>query len=259
MKTSKKLEGSYMTVGGKDDIDGLKEIGKIVALTISEMKNQTRAGMTTKELDEIGGRFLRRYGAVSAPKITYNFPGNTCISINHEVAHGVPGNRKIQEGDLINIDVSAELNGYFADAGHSFQIPLYNPSVTRLCQYTHNTMMKVISSLKHGVRLNEIGRIIQNEARKGGYKVITDLCSHGIGRSLHEAPEDILPIYDKHDKRVLKEGMVITVEPFLSTGAEYTVVSSDGWTLCVPDNSLCAQYEHTIIITRDQPIITTIA
>ncbi len=248
-----------MTVGGKNDIDGLKEIGKIVALTISEMKRQTRVGMTTKELDDIGGRFLKNYGAVSAPKATYNFPGNTCISVNHEIAHGIPGDRKIQEGDLINIDVSAELGGYFADAGHSFQVPLYNPTLTRLCQHTHNTMMKVISSLRHGVKLNEIGRIIQSEARKSGYKVIMNLCSHGIGRSLHETPNDILPYYNKDDKRVLKEGMVITIEPFLSTGAEYAVESPDGWTLSVPDNSFCAQHEHTIIITRDQPIITTVA
>ncbi|GGH86229.1 methionyl aminopeptidase [Pullulanibacillus pueri] len=248
-----------MTVGGKEDIEGLKKIGKIVALTISEMKRQTRIGMTTKELDEIGGRFLKSHGAVSAPKVTYNFPGNTCISINQEVAHGIPGDRKIREGDLINIDVSAELGGYFADAGHSFQMPLFNPSLTRLCQHTYNTMMKVISSLKAGVKVNEIGRIIQREARKGGYKVIMNLCSHGIGKSLHEAPEEILPFYSKDDKRVLEEGSVITIEPFLSTGAEYAVESSDGWTLRLPDKGFCAQHEHTIIITRDQPIITTIA
>ncbi|GGE27499.1 methionine aminopeptidase [Pullulanibacillus camelliae] len=248
-----------MTVDDKEDIDGLKEIGKIVALAIREMKRQTRVGMTTKELDDIGGHFLRSHGAVSAPKLTYDFPGNTCISINQEVAHGIPGNRKIQEGDLINIDVSAELGGYFADAGHSFQVPLYTPALTRLCQHTHDTMMKVISSLRAGVRLNEIGRMIQREARKGGYKVIMNLCSHGIGKSLHEAPDNILPFYSKDDKRVLEEGAVITIEPFLSTGAEYVVEGSDGWTLCLPNKGFCAQHEHTIIVTRGQPIITTIA
>jgi methionyl aminopeptidase len=248
-----------MTIGSQKDIDGLTEIGKIVALTISEMKRHTRVGMTTKELDNIGEIFLNSRGAVSAPKTTKNFPGNTCISINREIAHGIPGNRKIQAGDLINIDVSAERGGYFADAGHSFQMPPYNSSLTRLCNYTHNTMMKVISSLKHGVKLNEIGRIIQTEAEKGGYKVINNLCSHGIGKSLHEAPTDILPVYNKHDKRVLKEGMVITIEPFLSTGADYVVEQSDGWTLCLPDSSFAAQQEHTIIITKNQPIIVTVA
>lgn len=127
----------------------------------------------------------------------------------------------------------------------------------QLCQYTHQTMMKVISSLKHGVKLNEIGRIIEIEAKKGGYNIIKNLCSHGIGKSLHESPTEILPFYNKHDKRVLKEGMVITIEPFLSTGAGYAVEQSDGWTLSVPDNSYVAQHEHTIIITKNQPIILT--
>ncbi|MBP3963057.1 type I methionyl aminopeptidase [Paenibacillus lignilyticus] len=248
-----------MTIGSQNDIDGLKEIGKIVALTINEMKHHARVGMTTKELDEFGGRILKRHGAMAAPKSVYNFPGNTCISINREVAHGIPGNRKIQPGDLINIDVSAELGGYYADAGHSFPMPTCNPALTHLCQYTHDTMMKVISSLKHGVRLNEIGRIMEGEAALGGYTIIKNLCSHGVGKSLHEAPTEILPFYNKHDKRVLKEGMVITIEPFLSTGADYAVEQQDGWTLCVPDNSFTAQHEHTVIITKNQPIIVTVA
>ncbi|MHA6532139.1 type I methionyl aminopeptidase [Paenibacillus sp. BAC0078] len=246
-----------MTIGSQDDIDGLKEIGRIVAMTINEMKSHARAGITTKELDEIGGQFLKRHGAVPAPKATYNFPGNTCISVNHEIAHGIPGNRIIQPGDLVNIDVSAELGGYYADSGHSFPIAPYEPSLMRLCQYTHDTMMKVISSLKAGVKLNEVGRIIESEAEKGGYTVIENLCSHGVGRSLHESPSEILPVYNKHDKRRLKEGMVITIEPFLSTGARYADEQGDGWTLCVPDNSFVAQHEHTIIITKDQPIILT--
>ncbi|NBD25508.1 type I methionyl aminopeptidase [Paenibacillus glycinis] len=248
-----------MTIGSQNDIDGLKEIGRIVAWTISEMKRQARAGMTTRELDDIGGRILEKHGAVPAPKSTYNFPGHTCISVNHDIAHGIPGNRKIGPGDLINIDVSAELGGYFADAGHSFTMPACDPSLTRLCQYAHDTMMKVISSLKHGVKLNEIGRIIQSEAEKGGYNVIKNLCSHGVGKSLHESPTEILPYYNKHDKRVLKAGMVITIEPFLSTGAGYAVEQRDGWTLTVPDNSFVAQHEHTIIITEDRPIIVTVA
>ncbi len=248
-----------MTIGSQQDIDGLKAIGKIVAMTISEMKRQTRVGMTTKELDHIGGELLHKHGAVPAPKTTYNFPGHTCISVNHEVAHGIPGDRIIQPGDLINIDVSAELGGYYADAGHSFPLSPYEPSLVRLCQHTHHTMMKVISSLRHGVKLNEVGRMIEHEAHQGGYHVIRNLCSHGIGKSLHEAPQEILPVYNKHDKRVLKEGMVITIEPFLSTGAEFVVEQPDGWTLRVPDNSFVAQHEHTIIITKDQPIIVTAA
>lgn len=248
-----------MTISGQRDIDGLKEIGKVVALTIKEMKRHTRVGITTKELDDIGAAFLEKHGAVSAPNKVYKFPGHTCISVNSDIAHGIPSNRKIQPGDLINIDVSAELGGYYADAGQSFHIPPYDASLVRLCEYTHNTMMGVISSLKHGVKLNEIGRMIQLYATVGGYNVIQNLCSHGVGKSLHDAPTDILPVFNKHDKRVLKEGLVITVEPFLSTGAGYVVEQPDGWTLRVPGGGLAAQHEHTIIITKDQPIIVTVA
>lgn len=248
-----------MTVQNQEDIQGLKEIGRVIALTIKEMKDCARVGMTTRELDEIGGQVLKKHGAKSAPKTTYGFPGETCISINHVVAHGIPGDRIIQAGDLVNVDVSAELGGYYADAGHSFTMPPHDPALSRLCEYTYSTMMKIISSLKHGVRLNEIGRMIQTEAAKGGYKAVKNLCSHGIGKSLHEAPKEILPFYNKHDHRVLKEGQVITIEPFLSTGAEYVEEHSDGWTLFVPDNSYVAQHEHTIIITRDQPVIVTVA
>ena len=245
-----------MTVGSQKDIDKLTKIGKIVATTIQEMKDRTIAGMTTKQLDEIGGSILKRYGATSAPK-EINFPGYTCVSINHSVAHGIPGDDVIKPGDLINIDVSAQLDGYYADSGQSFQLTPSNTKITRLCNYTYQTMIKVISSLKAGVRTNQIGRIIESEAKKGGYKVIQNLCSHGIGKALHEEPVEILPYYNAMDKSVLKNGQVITIEPFLSTRADYVVQQADGWTLRVPDRSYVAQFEHTIIITRDKPIIVT--
>jgi methionyl aminopeptidase len=245
-----------MTIGSQKDIDKLTQIGKVVATTIQEMKVNTVPGMTTKQLDEIGGSILARYGAISAPK-EINFPGYTCISINRDVAHGIPGDYVIKPGDLINIDVSAKLDGYYADSGYSFQISPLDTKITRLCSYTYQTMMKVISSLKAGVRINQIGRIIESEARKGGYKVINNLCSHGIGKALHEEPREILPYYDATNKSVLKNGQVITIEPFLSTGADYVVEQADGWTLQVPDHSHVAQFEHTLIVTRDKPIIVT--
>jgi methionyl aminopeptidase len=248
-----------MTVSTLEDLERLKEIGRIVAFTIQQMKRQVRIGMTTRELDDIGGRLLLSQGAASAPKKVYNFPGNTCISVNQEVAHGVPGDRVIQPGDLINIDVCAEKDGYVADAGHSFQMQPYAQAVTRLCQYTHHTMMKVITSLRHGVLVSEIGKIIEREAALGGYRVIKTLCSHGVGRSIHEYPQEILPVYSRRDKRVLTEGLVITIEPFLSTGAEHVWEERDGWTLSVPNGCLAAQHEHTIVITKNKPIILTVA
>lgn len=247
-----------MTAGSQKDIDGLKEIGKIVAIVRDEMKRRTEAGITTRELDEIGGQLLKSYGAFSAPKKAFQFPGHTCISVNNEVAHGIPGSRTIEPGDLVNIDVCAEKDGYVADTGTSFQVEPYTESVQRLCGFTYDTMMKVISTLRHGVKINQIGKMFEQQAQLGGYTVIGDLCSHGVGRAVHEWPQ-IAPTYNKRDKRVLKEGLVITVEPFLSTGAGYVVQQEDGWTLCTPDNSFAAQHEHTIIITKEAPIILTVA
>lgn len=239
------------------DLEGLQAIGKIVGLTIAEMRKKVTPGMTTAELDEVGAAILEQFGAVSAPKKMYDFPGSTCISVNEEVAHGIPGSRVIQPGDLINIDVSAELNGYYGDAGASMQLPPYNDKVLHLCSSAEETMMSVIHHLRAGMKVNEIGRVMELEARKHGYKVVRNLCSHGIGKSLHEKPFEILPFYNSRVHTVLKEGQVITVEPFLSTGAEYVDQQADGWTLSVADNSRVAQFEHTIIITKDAPIILT--
>lgn len=246
-----------MTIQSQEDIDQLMNIGRIVAMTIKEMKKSAKPGMTTRQLDRIGQDMLARYGAASAPMKDVGFPAYTCICVNEEVAHGIPGSRILQAGDLVNVDVSAELNGYYADAGQSFQISPTTTEVDSLCKYTYGTMMKVISSLKAGVMLNQVGKIIQAEARKGGYRVVENLCSHGVGKGLHEEPYDILPYYEPRDRRVLKAGQVITIEPFLSTGATYVVEQSDGWTFSVPDSSRVAQHEHTIIITNNKPIIVT--
>lgn len=248
-----------MTSKNVQDLQGLRAVGKVVGHTIAEMRRQVQPGMTTAELDRIGAEILEQFGAKSAPKITYNFPGYTCISINEEVAHGIPGSRVIQAGDLINIDVSAELNGYFGDSGVSFQLPPYNEKIVHLCRSTEETMMSVINHLRAGMKVNEIGRVMELEARRHGYRVVRNLCSHGIGKSLHEKPEEILPFYNPRDTTVLKEGQVITVEPFLSTGADFVEQQSDGWTLSVLDNSRVAQYEHTIVVTKGNPIILTSA
>ncbi|MFC6651466.1 type I methionyl aminopeptidase [Paenibacillus rhizoplanae] len=248
-----------MTSETLQDMQGLKAAGKVVGYTIAEMKKSVVPGMTTAELDEVGAKILNHFGAKSAPKVTYNFPGTTCISVNEEVAHGIPGPRVIQAGDLINIDVSAELNGYFGDAGVSFQLPPYNEKLIHLCRSTEETMMSVINHLRAGMKVNEIGRVMESEARKRGYKVVRNLCSHGIGKALHEKPFEILPFYNPRVTTVLKEGQVITIEPFLSTGTDFVEQQPDGWTLSVADNSRVAQFEHTIVVTKGKPIILTSA
>lgn len=246
-----------MIVQNDKEIEQLKEIGRIVAITISEMKKHCKPGITTKELDSIGHRILKQHGARSAPMKMYQFPGATCISINDEAAHGIPGNRVIGPNDVVNIDVSAVKNGFFADAGHSFPINPENDKLKKLCDTTHRIMMKVISEMRAGMPLRKISELTEREAKKSGYKLIHNLCSHGIGRSLHEEPKEIYPTPQPGDHRVLEEGMVITFEPFLSTGADYVLEDFDGWTLKTPDGSLVAQHEHTLIVTRHEPIILT--
>jgi methionyl aminopeptidase len=247
-----------MTIESQQDIEQLLKIGRIVALTIEEMKRSAKPGMTTRELDWIGRDALARHGATSAPMKDVGFPAYTCICVNEEVAHGIPGDRVLKPGDLVNIDVSAERDGYYADAGQSFQIAPASTDLERLCKSAYATMMKVISGLKAGMRLNQIGRIMEDEARRSGYRIVENLCSHGVGRGLHEEPVEILPYFEPRDRRVLKAGEVITIEPFLSTGASYVVEQPDGWTLQVPDTrSRVAQFEHTVIVTNGKPIITT--
>jgi methionyl aminopeptidase len=246
-----------MIIETDSDLEKLRKIGTIVADALCYMKKNAEIGMTTLELDKIGGAYLEKFGATSAPKLTYNFPGYTCISLNHKIAHGIPSNEIISAGDLINIDVSAELDGYFADTGGSFTIPPKKPSYEKLCSATIEAMYAGIFSAKDGEKLSIIGKSIQKIARKYNYNLIENLGSHGVGRALHEEPKYIASYFDLKDKRVLKKGMVITVEPFLSTGGNQANENGDGWTLCVGKKYRAAQFEHTIIITESEPIILT--
>jgi len=246
-----------MTIETEDDVAGLKRIGSIVSYVLQEMLNAAEPGMTTRELDSLGEKLLDGNGARSAPRITYDFPGATCISINEEAAHGIPGDRVIQPGDVLNVDVSAELGGYFADTGGTKVVPPTNPQKTRLCHATRTALEQAMQQARAGQRINGIGAAIQRTAKAHGFKVIENLASHGVGRALHEAPEHIPGYFDPNDKRILKEGMVITIEPFLSTKTRIVTEAADGWTLLGVRGNLSAQYEHTMIITRGEPIVVT--
>ncbi len=246
-----------MTIESDDDVAALKRIGGIVASVLRELLAAAEPGMTTRQLDAIGERLLERYGARSAPRLVYNFPGATCISINEEAAHGIPGERVIQPGDVLNIDVSAELNGYFADTGGTKVVPPTNPQKTRLCEATRKALEAAMQRASAGQPMHGIGAAIQRTAEKHGFQVFENLGSHGIGRALHEAPEHIAGYYDPTDRRRLKEGMVITIEPFLSTRSRLVKEQPDGWTLVGARGNLSAQYEHTMIITKGKPIVVT--
>ncbi|MEI5907986.1 type I methionyl aminopeptidase [Bacillus spongiae] len=245
-----------MIVKTDEQLQKLKKIGKIVATIRDELRSQTKPGTTTKELDEIAGKMFEEFGAVSGPKGEYDFPGFTCISVNEEVAHGIPSQRVIQDGDLVNIDVSGSYDGFFADTGISFVVG-ENEELTKLCEATERVFNHALKKAKAGSKQNGIGKAVTSGAKKEGYSVILNLTGHGIGKSLHEAPEHILNYYDPWDNALLQEGLVIAFEPFVSTGAEHIVESGDGWTLVTDDGSYVAQMEHTIVVTKGEPIILT--
>ncbi len=246
-----------MTIETDDDVIALKRIGNIVSYVLQEMLDAAEPGMTTRELDSLGEKLLEKHGTRSAPRLTYNFPGSTCISINEEAAHGVPGDRVIRPGDVLNVDVSAELGGYFADTGGTTIVPPTNALKTRLCHATRTALEQAMNQARAGRPINGIGAAIQRTARTYGFRIIENLGSHGVGRALHEEPGHIPGYFDPYDKRILQKGMVITIEPFLSTKSRVVTESGDGWTLVGANGNQSAQYEHTMIITRGEPIVVT--
>ena len=247
-----------MTADSEIDIRALKAIGRICAETLRKMMLAVRPGLTTAELDDKGRGFLESEGARSAPEVTYNYPGATCISVSPVIAHGIPGGYILKDGDLIHIDVSAELDGYFADTGASLWVSRRTPEIHKLLEATKATLMKAVNAARAGRPLNGIGKTVQQEARKRGYNVIYELTGHGIGRGLHEGPGEIWNFYNPRDHRILKDGLVLAIEPFLTAGQGRIKEERDGWSLRTADNAIAAQFEHTIIVTRNEPVILTI-
>ena len=246
-----------MTIENEAQLEKLKMVGAAVARTLRTMGAALEPRMTTKELDDVGRQSLDEHGARSAPEITYGFPGATCISINPAIAHGVPGERAIAAGDLINIEVSAEMEGAFADTGASFIVPPASPQKKAVCRATRKALNRAVGAVRAGQPINVIGKTVERIARKQGFSVIENLAGHGVGGALHEAPDNIVSYYDANDRRMLREGMVIAVEPFLSTGASHAEQGDDAWTLITPPRFLTAQYEHSIVVTRGAPIVLT--
>jgi methionyl aminopeptidase len=248
-----------MTIETDRDLQGLQTIGRIVARVLKTMMDRVEPGMTTAELDAMGGEMLTAAGARSAPRLCYGFPGETCISINEEAAHGLPGPRRIEPGDVVNIDVSAELDGYFADTGGTLVVPPALAEQKRLLAAAREALQNASTQARAGAPLNRIGRAIEGVARRHRFELLRNLCSHGIGRALHEEPEAIPGHYDRRDRRRLHEGQVITIEPFLSTHSRAAHDSDDGWTLVTDIGNRSAQFEHTMVITRGAPLLLTVA
>lgn len=247
-----------MSIKNESELAGMKKASEAVAFTLKAMIDYARPGITTKELDNYGAKVLAEFGAKSAPYLTYGFPGWTCISVNNEFCHGIPSEKRIlQEGDLINIDVSAELDGFWSDNGNSFVLGEDIHQHQKLVDASREILHKAIFNIKGGVRIADIGYLMETEAKKRGFKVIRNLTGHGIGRSLHEAPGEIANYRDPYNQTRFKKNSVVAIETFISTMSTYAETLQDGWTMVGNKGGFMAQHEHTIMVTDGAPIILT--
>jgi methionyl aminopeptidase len=245
-----------MSADTPEELEALKAAGRVVAEAIAAMRAQVRPGVSTAELDEIGARVLARAGARSGPQLDYGFPGTSCISVNDEAVHGIPGERRLEDGDLVKLDVTAELNGFYADACVSVPVGSASSSTRRLAQASERALEVALGVAKVGVPLNEIGRVVESTVTGEGYSVCMELAGHGIGRQIHEDP-DVLNFHHPDFDQPLTAGLVITIEPIIAAGDGTVDQAADGWTLKTRDGSWSAHTEHTIVITDGAPIVLT--
>jgi len=247
-----------MSISKESELLGMQKASEAVAQTLKEMINYAQPGMSTKELDEFGASILSGFGAKSAPYLTYGFPGHTCISVDNEFCHGIPSAKRVlKEGDLINIDVSAELNGFWSDNGGSFVLGEDIDHHQHLVDTSKRILQKAISNIRGGVRVSEIGQLIETEAKKAGFRVIKNLTGHGVGRSLHEEPYEIANFRDKSNIARFRKNSVVAIETFISTHSTIANTQPDGWTLIGDKGGYVAQHEHTIIVTDRNAIVLT--
>lgn len=242
-----------MIIKTEAELRAMQEIGRICALTLQRMGAALRPGMTTRELDALGGQLLASFGAKSAPIACYNFPGHTCISVNEEVAHGIPGERVLQAGDVVNIDVSAVKDGYFSDNGASFALPPVKATVQKLLDVGKRARQLAIAVAMAGQPLNGLGLAVEKEARRHGYTTIRNLCGHGVGHTLHDEPDSIYNYHERKDKRILTPGLVLAIEPFVAFGDNYVEELDNGWTLVTPRRRQVVQFEHTVMVRENEP------
>jgi methionyl aminopeptidase len=245
-----------VTISSQADLAGLTRVGRLVAQALQAMRAAARPGLTTAELDEVGATFLRRHGARSAPQLAYGFPGFNCISVNEEIVHGVPGARVLRSRDVVKIDVTAELDGYIADAAVTVAVEPAPRRGHQLVACAKAAFQQAYMAARAGRPVNAIGYALEGEVRRHGFAVLRELHSHGVGRTIHEPPT-IPQYFERRATEPLREGSVLTIEPIISVGKTRVVNGDDGWTLRTADGSLSAHYEHTVVITKGRPIIIT--
>ena len=245
-----------MTIETERDLSGMARVGRVVGVALREMARRVRPGMTTQELDAIGEAVLTRHGARSAPRLLYGFPGINCISVNDEAVHGIPGPRVLRPGDLVKIDVTAELDGHIADAAVTVALPPRAPEARRLAACARSAFAAAVAAARAGRRPADIGRALEADVRRRGLAVIPELQGHGIGRAIHEPPD--IPRRDEPSgRRRLTEGLVVTIGSIVTTGVGRVVQDPDGWTLRTVDGALAAHHEHTVVVTRSRPLVLT--
>jgi len=245
-----------MSIETEADWVGLREVGRVVRLTLDAMAAAVRPGVTTAELDRIASGVLTRLGARSAPAMVYGFPGTVLISINDEVVHGVPGPRRIAAGDIVKLDVTLEKNGYIGDAARTVLVEPASDLAMRLRACAEAAFARAAAVARAGVRVNEIGRVVDREVRRCGFAVARGLAGHGIGRTIHEPPH-VANEYDPRQAEILTEGLVITIEPMVIAGSGHVVTDRDGWTVRARDGGLASHHEHTLVVTRGAPVLLT--
>jgi methionyl aminopeptidase len=246
-----------VTIASTAELEGMQRVGQLVARTIQVMRAEVRPGVSTQALDLVGERFARGAGARSAPQLTYGFPGFTCISVNEEIVHGVPGPRRLVEGDLVTLDVTLELDGFMADSALTVPVGRVRPEASRVMRAARVAFQRGLEAAVAGCSLRHLGSVVERSARAEGVSVFRTLAGHGIGRRLHEDPT--VPNWgdpDSHD--VLTDGLVIALEPMVSVKPARVVEMADGWTLRTHNRTLSAHHEHTLMIRRDQaPLVLT--
>jgi methionyl aminopeptidase len=243
-------------MAGVAELEGLRATGRVVADTLAAMRAAVRPGVTTAELDAVAADVFAAAGARSGPQLDYDFPGVACISVNDEAVHGIPGPRALRDGDLVKLDVTAELRGFYADACVTVPVGGADPRALRLVACAERALAAALRVAKAGAPLNTIGATVERIVEASGYGVCVALTGHGIGRRIHEPPEvpnHFVPELDEP----LADGQVITIEPIISAGTGETRDGGDGWTVVTADGALSAHAEHTVVIGPDGPEILT--
>ncbi len=239
-----------MSINYKEAFEKTRQVGIIAAGALEEVAKIAKPGIRTDEIDKLCYEFINDNGAYSAPLFYRGFPKSCCTSTNHVVCHGIPSDKILLEGDIVNVDVTAFKDGWHGDTSKTFEIGQVSVKAKKLVKTTFEAMMKAIEIIKEDVHLGDIGAIIQSHVEGEGFSVVQDFCGHGIGESFHKEP-NVLHYGKKGTGEKLKEGMIFTIEPMINLGNFETKTLKDGWTAVTKDKSLSAQFEHTVGVTKD--------